>query len=108
MEAPLTGLRVLDFGIAAVGPVSAEWMAWLGADVLKIESPSGDLVRRGGHDGKPGWAGHTFLGNNIGKRGIILDLKNEDDHETALDLIKTADVMLENFRSPEVLERLGL
>ena len=108
MEAPLNGIRLLDFGMAAVGPVSAEWMAWLGADVIKIESPSGDIVRRGGHGGTPGWAGHTFNGNNIGKRGIILDLKKDEGRETALQLASTADVLLENFRSPEILERLGL
>ena len=108
MEAPLNGIRVLDFGMAAVGPVSAEWMAWLGADVIKIESPSGDIVRRGGHGGKPGWAGHTFNGNNVGKRGIILDLKQDEDRATAIELAKTADILLENFRSPEILERLGL
>src|SRR5581483_11722033 len=96
-----------DFGMAAVGPISAEYMAWLGADVIKVESPGGDLVRRGKGDAG-NWAGHTFLGNNIGKRGIILDLKKDEDHETALQLIKTADILLENFRSPEILERLGL
>ena len=108
MDAPLHGIRVLDFGMAAVGPISAEWMAWLGADVIKIESPGGDRVRRGGHGGKPGWAGHTFNGNNIGKRGIILDLKQAADIEIAKDLARSADILLENFRSPEILERLGL
>lgn len=108
MEAPLTGLRVLDFGIAAVGPVSAEYMAMLGADVIKIEAPSGDIVRRPGKGAAAGWAGSTFLGNNIGKRGIVLDLKQDADRQTALELVKTADIVLENFRSPAVLERLGL
>ncbi|MGE3856685.1 MAG: CaiB/BaiF CoA transferase family protein [Dehalococcoidia bacterium] len=107
MEAPLKGIRVLDFGMAAVGPISAEYMGFLGADVIKIESPSGDIVRRG-KGGAAGWAGHTFLGNNIGKRGIILDLKNDEDRQIALDLVKTADIVEENFRSPEILERLGL
>ena len=106
MEAPLAGIRVLDFGMAAVGPISAEYLAWLGADVIKIESPSGDMVRRG--KGGKDWAGHTFNGNNIGKRGIILDLKKDEDREVALELAKTADVLLENFRSPAILERLGL
>ena len=107
MEAPLTGIRVLDFGMAAVGPISAEYLGWLGADVIKIESPSGDLVRRG-KGGDDDWAGHTFLGNNIGKRGIILNLKDETDRATAIELAKTADVLLENFRSPDILPRLGL
>ena len=106
MDAPLAGIRVLDFGMAAVGPISAEYLAWLGADVIKIESPSGDMVRRG--KGGMDWAGHTFNGTNIGKRGIILDLKKDEDRETALALAKTADVLLENFRSPAILERLGL
>ena len=107
MEAPLKGIRVLDFGMAAVGPISAEYMGFLGADVIKIESPSGDIVRRG-KGGAAGWGGHTFLGNNIGKRGIILDLKQDEDRAVALELAKTADILLENFRSPEILERLGL
>ncbi len=106
MEAPLAGIRVLDFGIAAVGPISAEYLAWLGADVIKIESPAGDMVRRG--KGGQDWAGHTFNGNNIGKRGIILDLKNDEDRQTALELVQMADVVVDNFRSPAVMERLGL
>ena len=107
MEAPLKGIRVLDFGMAAVGPISAEYMGFLGADVIKIESPSGDIVRRG-KGGAAGWGGHTYLGNNIGKRGIVLDLKQDADRAIALDLAATADILLENFRSPEILERLGL
>lgn len=109
MESPLSGIRVLDFGMAAVGPISAEYLGWLGADVIKIESPAGDMVRRGkGGVADDDWAGHTFLGNNIGKRGIVLDLKNDADRATALDLARTADVLLENFRSPDILPRLGL
>ena len=107
MKAPLEGVRVLDFGMAAVGPISAEYMAFLGADVIKIESPTGDIVRRGKGDAEH-WAGHTYLGNNIGKRGIVLDLKQDADRAVALELVKTADILLENFRSPEILERLGL
>ena len=106
MDGPLTGIRVLDFGMAAVGPIAAEYLGELGADVIKIESPRGDIVRRG----KPMMRGmsHTFLGNNLTKRGIVLDLKDAEDHEIALKLIATADVLIENFRSPAVMERLGL
>ena len=107
MDTPLTGIRVLDFGMAAVGPIAAEYLGWLGADVIKVESPAGDMVRRG-KGGYDDWGGHTFLGNNIGKRGIVLDLKDDGDRATALALAKTADVLLENFRSPDVLPRLGL
>ena len=106
MEAPLNDLRVLDFGQAAVGPIAAEYLGWLGADVIKVESPSGDTVRRT----KPTLrgSGHTFLGNNLNKRGVVLDLKDPEGRELALRLIETADVLIENFRSPEVMRRLGL
>lgn len=106
MDGPLKGIRVLDFGMAAVGPIAAEYLGELGADVIKVESPSGDIVRRG----KPTKKGmsHTFLGNNLTKRGIVLDLKQPDDQHTALRLAATVDVLMENFRSPAILERLGL
>ena len=108
MEAPLTELRVLDFGQAAVGPIAAEYLGWLGADVIKVESPAGDTVRRT----KPTLrgTGHTFLflGNNLNKRGVVLDLKDPEGHALALRLLETADVLIENFRSPEVMRRLGL
>jgi crotonobetainyl-CoA:carnitine CoA-transferase CaiB-like acyl-CoA transferase len=106
MDGPLTGIRVLDFGMAAVGPIAAEYLGELGADVIKIESPQGDMVRRG----KPTMRGmgHTFLGNNLTKRGIVLDLKQDGERKIALELVATADVLIENFRSPEVMERLGL
>ncbi|MYE47160.1 MAG: CoA transferase [Chloroflexi bacterium] len=105
-EAPLTGIRVLDLGQAAVGPVAAEYLAWLGADVIKVESPQGDMVRNTRPELRG--MGHTFLGNNLGKRGIVLDLKQPGDFARGENLIRSADVLVENFRSPEVMERLGL
>ncbi len=103
---PLSGLRVLDFGQAAVGPIAAEYLGWLGADVIKVESPRGDTVR--GTRPSLSGTGHTFLGNNLGKRGVMLDLKDEAGRAQALRLIASADVLVENFRSPEVMRRLGL
>ncbi len=103
---PLNGLRVLDFGQAAVGPIAAEYLGWLGADAIKVESPRGDTVR--GTRPRLRGTGHTFLGNNLGKRGVMLDLKEPADHTQALRLIESADVLVENFRSPEVMRRLGL
>ncbi|MYA20739.1 MAG: CoA transferase [Chloroflexi bacterium] len=103
---PLNGLRVLDFGQAAVGPIAAEYLGWLGADAIKVESPRGDTVR--GTKPRLRGTGHTFLGNNLGKRGVMLDLKDPADHAQALRLIEHADVLVENFRSPEVMRRLGL
>ena len=106
LEAPLAGLRVLDFGQAAVGPVAAEYLGWLGADVIKVEPPRGDTVR--GTKPSLRGTGHTFLGNNLGKRGVVLDLKDSADRAQAQRLVATADVLIENFRSPEVMRRLGL
>ena len=103
---PLKGIRALDFGVAAAGPVSLMYLAMLGADVIKIESPRGDHVR---------WTlpriagmGATFLGNNLGKRGIVLDLKDPGDLNRAHALVKTADVVVDNFRDKTVMRRLGL
>src|SRR5215467_9904060 len=103
---PLQGLLVLDFGQAAVGPIAAEWLGMLGATVIKVESPEGDFVR---------WAtpliggmGTTFIGNNLTKLGVMLDLKTADGLERARELIANADVLIENFRSPAIMERLAL
>jgi len=103
---PLCGLLVLDFGQAAVGPIAAEWLGMLGATVIKVESPKGDFVR---------WAtpliggmGTTFIGNNLTKLGVVVDLKTAEGLERARQLISRADVLIENFRSPAIMERLGL
>lgn len=106
MPGPLNGVRVLDFGRAAVGPVSAQYLGFLGADVVKIEPPEGDPVRNVATFKKG--MGTTFLGNNLNKRGIMLDLKKPDDMAVARKLIQWTDIVLENFRSGEVMERLGL
>jgi crotonobetainyl-CoA:carnitine CoA-transferase CaiB-like acyl-CoA transferase len=103
---PLRGLLILDFGQAAVGPIAAEWLGMLGATVIKVEAPKGDFVR---------WAtpliggmGTTFIGNNLTKLGVVVDLKTTEGLERAKQLIASADVLIENFRSPAIMERLGL
>src|SRR5690348_13738464 len=103
---PLRDLMVLDFGQAAVGPIAAEWLGMLGATVIKVESPKGDFVR---------WAtpliggmGTTFIGNNLTKLGVVTDLKTAEGLERAKHLIANADVLIENFRSLAIMERLGL
>jgi crotonobetainyl-CoA:carnitine CoA-transferase CaiB-like acyl-CoA transferase len=105
MSGPLVGVRVLDFGRAAVGPVSAQYLGFLGADVVKIEPPEGDPVRNVATF-KHGM-GTTFLGNNLNKRGIMLDLKKPQDKDIARRLIQWTDIVLENFRSKAVMEKLG-
>ncbi len=103
---PLAGMLVLDFGQAAMGPIAAEYLGMLGATVIKLQSLKGDTVR----NGVPTMKGTstTFLGNNLGKFGIVVDLKSPQGKAQAKDLIRIADVLIENFRSNEVMVRLGL
>src|ERR1700728_793874 len=105
-QGSLAGLRVVDFSQAAAGPVSLMHMAMLGAEVIKVESPRGDLVRFAAPLQKG--MSTTFLGNNLGKKGVVLDLKKPAGIEAAKALLRTADVALDNFRSKEVMEKLGL
>lgn len=105
----LQDIRVLDLTNVLAGPYAGYQLALLGADVIKVESPEGDLARQLGASPALNQArmGASFLAQNAGKRSIALDLKDPDDRATFLDLVATADVVLENFR-PGVMERLGL
>ncbi len=104
----LEGLRVIDCSTVLAGPGCARYLADFGADVIKVERPeTGDTTRSmGWRDPRDGitlfW---KLLGR--GKRTIVLDLKDADDHATMLRLVESADVLVENFR-PGTLERLGL
>lgn len=102
---PLAGIRILDIGQAAVGPWGAMLLGQLGAEVIKIESPVGDHI----HHVRPmqNGLGTTYGTMNLNKRGIMLDLKNEQDNAAAVGLASQVDVVLENFR-PGVVERLGI
>lgn len=97
MEQALSGIRVLDFSSYIAGPYAAMLLAEQGADVVKVERPSGDPYRSS--------AGFIVL--NRSKKGITLDLKNARGKQTARDLIKGADVLIESYR-PGVAERLGI
>lgn len=102
----LAGLRVVDFTQVAAGPTCSMMLADRGADVIKIEPPSGDLGRQLG----PPWLeGHSIihLAVNRNKRGMVLDLKQPEDVEFARGLAREADILVESFR-PGVMERLGL
>jgi crotonobetainyl-CoA:carnitine CoA-transferase CaiB-like acyl-CoA transferase len=106
----LAGIRVLDLTNVLAGPYCAYQLALLGADVIKVEAPQGgDLARQLGASpalNKAGM-GASFLAQNAGKRSVMLDLKKEVDRERFLDLVASADALVENFR-PGVMERLGL
>ena len=98
---PLEGIRVLDNSQGAQGPWAGALLGDLGADVIKIERPEGDFMRHGSGIALP----HS--GMNHGKRNIMLDVKQPEDMETMLALVRTADVFLENWRGG-VADRIGL
>ena len=102
---PLTGVRVLDFSTTIAGPHCGRLMADMGADVIKVESPEGDLMRSRPvqRDG----AGTMFGQLNAGKRSIVLDLKRPEAVAAVKRLVKVVDIVLENYR-PGVMKRLGL
>ena len=102
---PLAGIRVLDISGLGVGPVTGLFLAELGAEVIKVEPPHGDLAltvlprQRG--------TSVLYISANLAKRGVILNLKDPADLERAYRLAERADVFIENFRVG-VVERLGL
>ncbi|MER9741284.1 MULTISPECIES: CoA transferase [unclassified Mesorhizobium] len=106
----LAGIRILDLTNVLAGPYCAYQLALLGADVIKVETPQGgDLARQLGASPALNEAGMgaSFLAQNAGKRSVVLDLKSEADRERFLDLVASADALVENFR-PGVMGRLGL
>jgi crotonobetainyl-CoA:carnitine CoA-transferase CaiB-like acyl-CoA transferase len=102
---PLSGLRVLDLGQIYNGPYCALLLAHHGAEVIKIEPPQGDVLRR--MDRSPGGASYPFLMLNANKKDVAIDLKHERGREIFLRLVEHADVLVENFAAG-VMERLGL
>ncbi len=109
MAAPagsLQGLRILDLSRILSGPFCTALLGDHGADVVKVESPTGDDTRRFGPPFVAGEATY-FLSCNRNKRSLVLDLKHPEGKRTLLALAAQADVVVENFR-PGTLERLGL
>ncbi len=104
MPGPLDGVRVLDFSTMVSGPVAARMLADQGADVIKVESPNGDEMRKIGNQRNGLTAG--FMSCNRGKRGICLDLKAEPGKAALRSLVETADVIIQNFR-PGAMDRMG-
>ncbi len=104
-NAPLSGIRVLDFSMFMAGPYCSRLLADAGAEIIKVEPPGGEYMRksnplRGEHSG---FFGHL----NCGKKCITLDLKDDGDRAVVQALMPSVDVVLENFR-PGVTQRLGL
>jgi len=105
MEKALSGIRILDMTHVQAGPTASQLMGFLGADVIKLESPAGDATRKQLQD-IPNVDSLYFTMLNCNKRSITVNLKNPRGKEVFTKLIETCDVMLENF-GPGVLERLG-
>jgi crotonobetainyl-CoA:carnitine CoA-transferase CaiB-like acyl-CoA transferase len=105
-QGPLSGLLVADFSRVLAGPYATMMLADLGADVIKVESPSGDDTREWVPPLR-GDVGTYFLGVNRNKRSIALDLGDEEDNAVAHELAARADVFIQNFK-PGGLKRFGL
>ena len=107
---PLHGIRVLDLTNVLAGPFACHQLAHMGADVIKVEARgTGDLARQLGadHELNKNNMGVSFLAQNPGKRSITLNLKHPKGKDAFRRLVRTADVVMENFR-PGVMNRLGL
>ncbi|MEQ9452879.1 MAG: CaiB/BaiF CoA-transferase family protein [Pseudomonadales bacterium] len=102
---PLAGLKVLDLSRVLAGPFAGRMLCDLGADVVKVEPPDGDITRIWGAviGGVPGY----YHQQNVGKRDICIDLRAPGARELVLELVKHTDILLENYR-PDVMPRLGL
>ena len=105
MSGPLSGIKIIDLSSVISGPVATVLLADQGADVIKVEAPQGDIVRRmglGKHNLSP-----AFVSANRGKRSICIDLKSAAGVSVVKKLIAGADVFIQNFR-PGAIERMGL
>jgi crotonobetainyl-CoA:carnitine CoA-transferase CaiB-like acyl-CoA transferase len=105
--APLKGIRVLDLTSVVVGPVATWRLGQYGAEVIKLESPDGDLMRGLGGLSPTGQHSGAYLHFNRGKKNICLDLKKVGARDVVDRLVSWADVVVANMR-PQALERLGL
>lgn len=104
-DAPCKGMKVIEFATMVSGPLSGQMLADLGAEVIKIEPTTGDPLRamRPHNKGLPAY----FHQMNRSKKSLALDLKSEEGLTTAKQLVKQADVVLENFK-PGTMEKIGL
>ena len=106
MEKPLEGIRVIDLGQIFAAPYSTLQLAYLGAEVIKIEPPgAGEYLRR--PDASPGGVSYSFLMLNANKKSVTLNLKHPRGREILLELLAAADILVENY-STGVMESLGL
>ena len=106
MPGPLQGIRILDLSNVVSGPMAVQILADQGADVIKVEQPhDGDISRQAG--ARRGGVSALFTVLNRNKRSIVLDLQQASAKEVMFELVKIADVLVQNFR-PGAMERMGL
>ena len=103
----LSGVRVLDLTSVVIGPLCTQILGDHGAEVIKVESPAGDVGRHLGGRGKTPGMAPKFLHLNRNKRSICLDLKHPSGYKALVEMIKTADIMTWNVR-PKSMERMKL
>jgi crotonobetainyl-CoA:carnitine CoA-transferase CaiB-like acyl-CoA transferase len=106
MTGALEGIRILDLTSVGFGPYACQILGDYGAEIIKIESPEGDITRGIGPFRNNGM-GHFFLNANRNKRSLVLDLKKTSAKDVFLKLVKTADVVITSIR-PAAMDRLGL
>jgi crotonobetainyl-CoA:carnitine CoA-transferase CaiB-like acyl-CoA transferase len=107
MFEPLKNIKILDLTSVVVGPVATWRLGQYGADIIKVEHPTGDLMRGLGGMSPTGQHSGAYLHLNRGKKNICLDLKKEGGKDIIHKLVEWADVIVANMR-PDALERLGL
>ena len=103
---PLEGIRVLEIASMIFGPLAGQYLGDMGADVIKLEPPEGDLTRSIGPRRSP-LMGAFFLTSNRSKRSIVVDLKKPEGQEILMKLVAKTDVLLHSLRTPAA-NRLGL
>jgi crotonobetainyl-CoA:carnitine CoA-transferase CaiB-like acyl-CoA transferase len=106
MPGPLQGVRIVDLTSVVMGPYATQILGDMGADIIKVESGSGDTLRQNGR-GRHAGMGPLFLQMNRSKRSIVLDLKDPLGHEAMLAVLATADAFLFNVRA-DSMARLKL
>src|SRR5688572_31433696 len=104
---PLEGIRIVDLTSVVVGPLATQILADHGAEVIKVESPAGDLGRTIGGLGVTPGMGPKFLHLNRNKRSLVLDLKQTSGYDALIRLLRTADVLVWNVR-PASMARMKL
>ena len=102
----LAGVRVLDMTHVQSGPSATQLLAWLGADVIKLETPRGGDVTRGQLRDIPGADSLYFTMLNCNKRSITVNMKSDEGKQIFTDLVSRADILVENF-GPGVVDRFG-